>query len=117
MQKFTASFIHILQIVDFGFSKDITSRSLIASSVGSLLYSSPEIVEGKPYKGPECDVWSLGVILYTMLTATMPFDDGNMGDFIGNITNGNYPDPIGVSDCKYSLPIIDKTSITNSQRK
>ena len=74
--------------------------------MGSLLYSSPEIIQGKPYQGPECDIWSLGVILYTMLTATMPFDDSNMGDFIVKIENGEYAPPMGVSDGKSSSQII-----------
>lgn len=65
-----------------------------------MLYSSPEIIQGNPYRGPECDVWSLGVILYTMLTATMPFDDSNLGEFMLKIANGEYPEPIGVSDGK-----------------
>ena len=88
------------QIADFGFSKNIPSCPLTASRVGSPLYSSPEIIQGKPYQGPECDVWSLGVILYTMLTATMPFDDSNMGQFLMEIKNGNYPEPYGTSDGK-----------------
>ncbi len=59
-----------------------------ASSVGSPPYSSPEIIQGKPYKGPECDVWSLGVILYVMRTATMPFDNTNIAQFLVKVENG-----------------------------
>lgn len=91
----------LLQIADFGFSKKIAPRPLVASSVGSLLYSSPEIVEGRPYLGNECDMWSLGVILYVLLTASMPFDDSHMGNFLKTIAKGSYPEPIGLSDCKY----------------
>lgn len=92
----------LLQIADFGFSKEMSpDGSFIASSVGSLLYSSPEIIERKTYRGPECDMWSLGVVLYVMLTASMPFDDGNMGDFLVKINSGTYPEPAGVSDGKF----------------
>lgn len=91
------------QIADFGFSKNIPSAPLTASSVGSPLYSSPEIIQGKPYKGPECDVWSLGVILYVMLTATMPFDDSNIAQFLVKVENGDYPEPCGVSDAAKDL--------------
>jgi serine/threonine protein kinase len=103
IHKFTITinqFLLLLQIADFGFSKEITSESMIASSVGSLLYSSPEIVNCKPYEGPECDIWSLGVILYIMLTATMPFDDSNMGEFLVKVENATYSKPTGVSDGK-----------------
>lgn len=80
----------------------MSSESFIASSVGSLLYSSPEIIERKSYKGTECDMWSLGVVLYIMLTASMPFDDRNLGDFLVKISSGTYPEPTGVSDGKCS---------------
>lgn len=91
-----------IQIADFGFSREMSSESFIASSVGSLLYSSPEIIERKSYKGTECDMWSLGVVLYIMLTASMPFDDRNLGDFLVKISSGTYPEPTGVSDGKCS---------------
>ena len=66
------------------------------------------MILGRPYFGTECDVWSLGVILYTMLTATMPFDDRNVPIFLRCIENGVYPDPSNVSESE---------CITNSSRK
>lgn len=88
------------QIADFGLSKDTHSEPMIATYCGSPLYTSPEIILKRPYLGPECDVWSLGVILYTMLTATMPFDDSNFPKFMHQVEIGEYPEPLGVSDCK-----------------
>ena len=43
-------------------------------------------------------MWSLGVILYTMLTATMPFDDSNFPKFMQQVEIGEYPEPLGVSN-------------------
>lgn len=54
---------------------------------GSPNYASPEIVNRIPYDGPEIDVWSLGVVLYTLVTCKLPFDDDNYKVLVENITN------------------------------
>ena len=79
-------------------SKEATSETMHSTYCGSLLYAAPEMVLRKPYSGPACDVWSLGVILYTMLTASMPFDDSNFGKFMEDLENADYPDPVGLSE-------------------
>lgn len=45
---------------------------------GSTAYAAPEILQGHPYTDFMSDVWSLGVILYIMLTGVMPYDDNNV---------------------------------------
>lgn len=60
---------------------------------GSPLYASPEIVNGRPYHGPEVDTWSLGVLLYTMVHGTMPFDGQNHKTLVQQISTGNYQKP------------------------
>lgn len=89
-----------LQLADFGFSKEIRPNEILFKHCGSPLYASPEMILGRPYFGPECDVWSLGVALYAMLTATMPFDDRNFVTFMKKLEKGEYPEPAGVSESK-----------------
>uniref|UniRef100_A0A3Q0R8Q3 non-specific serine/threonine protein kinase n=1 Tax=Amphilophus citrinellus TaxID=61819 RepID=A0A3Q0R8Q3_AMPCI len=42
---------------------------------GTLEYCSPEVLQGNPYEGPELEMWSLGVLLYTLLFSENPFCD------------------------------------------
>jgi serine/threonine protein kinase len=57
--------IFILQVLD-------ASEDQARTQIGTPYYLSPEICESKPY-GRKSDVWSLGVILFELLTLEMPF--------------------------------------------
>lgn len=57
------------------------------------MYASPEIVEGTPYQGPEVDCWSLGVLLYTLVYGSMPFDGSNFKRLVKQIGQGDYYEP------------------------
>jgi serine/threonine protein kinase len=91
------------KLADFGFSKEVGREDFLETYCGSPLYASPEMILGRPYFGSECDVWSLGVILYTMLTATMPFDDRDIPSFLSCIEKGIYPEPPEVSESAKDL--------------
>eukprot|EP01116_Phalansterium_solitarium_P015304 TRINITY_DN3369_c0_g3_i6.p1 TRINITY_DN3369_c0_g3~~TRINITY_DN3369_c0_g3_i6.p1 ORF type:complete len:464 (+),score=86.50 TRINITY_DN3369_c0_g3_i6:371-1762(+) len=72
-----------VKIADFGLSTMMHDGDFLATSCGSPNYAAPEVISGKLYAGPEVDVWSCGVILYTLLAARLPFDD----DYIPNLFN------------------------------
>jgi 5'-AMP-activated protein kinase catalytic alpha subunit len=63
------------------------------SSCGSPNYAAPELINAKFYNGSSIDIWSCGVILYTLLTGTLPFD--------GEDTHKLYQK---IVECKYILP-------------
>ncbi|XP_055850977.1 uncharacterized protein LOC129915455 isoform X2 [Episyrphus balteatus] len=81
------------KIADFGLSNVFDEQRLLSTFCGSPLYASPEIVEGTPYQGPEVDCWSLGVLLYTLVYGSMPFDGSNFKRLVKQISQGDYYEP------------------------
>lgn len=62
-----------LKLADFGIAKDFNKNSL-TTRCGSGHYMAPELQKkNKSYNGPAVDIFSLGAILYMMLTNTIPF--------------------------------------------
>ncbi|KAG5830474.1 hypothetical protein ANANG_G00311010 [Anguilla anguilla] len=88
-----------IKIADFGLSNLYHKDRLLQTFCGSPL-ASPEIVNGRPYRGPEVDSWALGVLLYTLVYGTMPFDGGDHRNLIRQISNGEYREPTQSSDAR-----------------
>ncbi|XP_056128932.1 NUAK family SNF1-like kinase 2 [Lampris incognitus] len=87
-----------IKIADFGLSNLYHGDEYLQTFCGSPLYASPEIVNGRPYRGPEVDTWSLGVLLYTLVHGAMPFDGNNHKNLVQQISTGNYRKPTNPSD-------------------
>ncbi|KAF6075341.1 NUAK family kinase 2 [Phyllostomus discolor] len=87
-----------IKIADFGLSNLYHHGKLLQTFCGSPLYASPEIVNGKPYTGPEVDSWSLGVLLYVLVHGAMPFDGQDHKTLVRQISNGAYREPPKPSD-------------------
>lgn len=63
------------KITDFGFTRECATKTMLETVCGTTVYMAPELIERKSYDGFKIDIWSLGVILYTMIHGTMPFDE------------------------------------------
>ncbi|CAF3185220.1 unnamed protein product [Rotaria socialis] len=82
-----------VKIADFGLSNMMKDGELLKTSCGSPNYAAPEVVSGELYAGQEVDIWSCGIILYALLTGTLPFDDDNVQVLFKKIRSGIFPVP------------------------
>ncbi|KAM9615693.1 PAS domain-containing serine/threonine-protein kinase isoform 2-T3 [Morphnus guianensis] len=62
-----------IKLVDFGSAAYLEPGKLFYTFCGTIEYCSPEVLSGKPYHGPELEMWSLGVTLYTLVLGENPF--------------------------------------------
>ncbi|KAJ1512524.1 MAP/microtubule affinity-regulating kinase 3 [Coelomomyces lativittatus] len=86
-----------IKIIDFGFGNTFKPHGLLDTYCGSPFYAAPEMILGKPYVGPEVDMWSLGIILYALLCGHLPFDDENIKELYKKIAAGDFKCPIHLS--------------------
>ena len=89
----------VVKILDFGLAKlsGQTMMTKMGETVGTIAYMSPEQTRGE-LVDQRTDIWSLGVVLYEMLTRNLPFKGDYDSAMIYSILNSN-PEPItGLSD-------------------
>jgi serine/threonine protein kinase len=82
-----------VKLIDFGFTRLYDDKALLDTYCGSSAYCAPEIVAGQKYSGPEADIWSLGVVLYTIVCGYLPFDADTDADTHKQIKEINYEIP------------------------
>lgn len=67
-----------VKLADFGFSRVFRPSSTVATFCGSRAYVAPEILESRPYDAFLTDAWSYGVIVYIIVSGSMPYDESDM---------------------------------------
>lgn len=81
----------ILKLIDFGlatcFLKNGSSR-LMTTIAGSAYYVAPQVLQGR--YNESCDIWSCGVIMYTMLCGCPPFDGDTEKEVLRKVKRGHY---------------------------
>jgi len=74
-------------------------------TVGSPYFMAPEVIYGK--YGKECDVWSLGVLIYFMLTGKYPFDGETIAEINQKSLIGKFEMPKNISG--FAQDILNRT--------
>ena len=95
-----------IKICDFGVGKQYIKGDKLKDKCGTPAYIAPEILKNFGYEGPPVDIWSSGVVLYAMLSGTVPFKANQLKDLHKMILKGNYKKINGISSNAQDL--IDK---------
>ena len=77
------------KIIDFGLSRFLGAKQVAKARVGSPFFMAPEVISQKYTKS--CDVWSVGVLAYYMLSGKHPFTGESIEEVFGAITNYKLP--------------------------
>ena len=80
----------ILKIIDFGFAKYSMQEDLSTTMCGSPLYMAPEILYNKEYS-KKADLWSLGIIMFEMITGHPPFKAHSLQELISLMKDNPIP--------------------------
>ncbi|CCC11117.1 unnamed protein product [Sordaria macrospora k-hell] len=106
-----------IKIIDFGLSNLFSPEEdrKLKTYCGSLYFAAPELLQARPYTGPEVDVWSFGVVLFVLVCGKVPFDDQYMPALHQKIKKGavDYPNWLS-SECKH---LISRMLVTDPKQR
>uniref|UniRef100_A0A182QM38 Protein kinase domain-containing protein n=1 Tax=Anopheles farauti TaxID=69004 RepID=A0A182QM38_9DIPT len=82
----------LLKVTDFGLSKFVSKNSVMRTVCGTSLYVAPEVLRssGRDCYTRKVDIWSLGVVLYAMLSGSLPFSDDYGSSAVEQIKSGKF---------------------------
>eukprot|EP00732_Lithocolla_globosa_P002929 Lithocolla_globosa_v1_NODE_2105_length_2166_cov_6.909522.p1 type:complete len:275 gc:universal NODE_2105_length_2166_cov_6.909522:998-174(-) len=88
-----------IRLIDFGMATifNESENQMLSTYCGTLNFSAPEMLQRTPYRGPEVDIWSLGVVLYFLLSGRLPFCYKNVNHTWEKIVAGEFRFHLGVA--------------------
>ncbi len=112
--------ITTLKIIDFGLTKTLGNDEKAKEAIGTITYLAPEVFTHKPYNH-KVDIWSIGIILYFLLSGFLPFDDENLDqDIIAKkvvFSHQEYPKDVFGDISNSCLRLIDKCLEKNPDKR
>ena len=77
-----------IKVIDFGAALFFAPETKISETLGTPYYIAPEVLLGN--YNEKCDVWSIGVILFILLSGTAPFNGPNDEEIMNAVKKGTY---------------------------
>ncbi len=77
-----------IKLIDFGLAKKVTKNELMTTPNGTPYYIAPEVLKGS--YTTQCDNWSMGVVMYIMLSGRPPFGGKNNSEILHNVLHGTF---------------------------
>ena len=109
-----------LKLIDFGLAHKFFNKagsSELKSFVGTPDYVAPEVLQGG--YGPKCDLWSVGVILYVMLSGKLPFAGNSVNEIYARILSGEFTTNTDVwrNINPWAIDLLLKLLVVNPQKR
>lgn len=78
----------LVKIIDFGTSRRINEQHAMHGVFGTAMYNAPEVIEGE--YSEKCDLWSLGVLMYIILSGESPFEAETDAEMVDLVKRGQF---------------------------
>lgn len=77
-----------IKLIDFGLAKRVSTNELMTTPNGTPYYIAPEVLKGS--YTTQCDNWSMGVVMFIMLSGKPPFGGKNNNEILNSVLHGTY---------------------------
>ena len=77
-----------IKLIDFGLARKVGQNEIMNAPNGTPYYIAPEVLRGS--YTTQCDNWSMGVVLFIMLSGKPPFGGKSNKEIIDNVLRGQY---------------------------
>ena len=92
-----------VKLTDFGFAILCDSKGLVKGKYGTVSFCAPEVLEGQEYDPFKADIWSCGIILFTMLFGRVPWTVSSSKQIEAQVISSQFFIPATVSSDAYDL--------------